>query len=91
MKQKRNCLSLIYCTRPLAPVYNIDSNIVWDLEILNFGITVCCISVHILAPKFYSKYDSQVLEDPSIFEELKRLQETGPKEKYAEPVTENQR
>jgi hypothetical protein len=32
-----------------------------------------------------------VFEDTSIFEELKRLQETGPKEKYAEPVTENQR
>jgi hypothetical protein len=70
---------------------NLDSNIVQDLEILNFDITLCCISVPILAPKFYSKYDCQVLEDPSIFEELKRLQETGPKEKYAEPVTENQR
>jgi hypothetical protein len=29
--------------------------------------------------------------DPSTFEELKRFQETGPKEKYAEMVTENQR
>ena len=62
-----------------------------DLYILYFYITGCCISVPVLAPKFYSKYDCQVPEDPTIFEELKKLQETGPKEKYAEPVTENQR
>jgi hypothetical protein len=34
-----------------------------------------------------------VLEDtnPKIIEELKRLRETGPKEKYTGPATENQR
>jgi hypothetical protein len=29
--------------------------------------------------------------DPKIIEELKRLQEVGPKEKYTGPATENQR
>jgi len=27
MEQKRNCFSLNYCSRPVAPVYNLDSNI----------------------------------------------------------------
>lgn len=60
---------------------------------LAFEVSVHCLSVPIVAPKFYSKYDCQGVEDidPKIFEELKRLRESGPKEKYAEPATENQR
>jgi hypothetical protein len=51
------------------------------------------ISVPILTPKFYSKYDCEVLQDidPKVIEELKRLRETGPKEKYTGPATENHR
>jgi hypothetical protein len=51
------------------------------------------ISDPILTPKFYSKHDCEVLEDtdPKIIEELKRLRDTGPKEKYTGPATENHR
>jgi hypothetical protein len=58
-----------------------------------FHVSACCLSDPTLAPKFYSKYDCQPVEDidPEIFEELRWSRETGPKEKYAEPATENQR
>jgi hypothetical protein len=51
------------------------------------------VSDPILTPKFYSKHDCEELEntDPKIIEELKRLRDTGPKEKYTGPATENHR